>query len=644
MKTPIVLLALLACGCATTVERAWVTDAQLAYEPERYPDDAAVILYRGDKTTLEVNGSASTSRVERHEVIAVRGENGFWLAEVKVPYRAQDTLAGFRARLVQPDGTRKEFDAKSFLSDVSGKGERTLNAHYFRFPEVKVGSILEYWWVIESDGLYRADEQETLGSYPVKLYEFELAAAKPLVVETIEWNGAAPIQQQEWSNGEHHLRFSLTDLPRREPEDFAPHFSFVEPRWAWRVLAWRDRGVSYDWLRDWKDVVERNGRRFYFEPELFKGFSLSIDPAGCNDVPCLVSRGFNAIVDRTVDWNIAWGRAENLQSALTSGAASITERAVMLRSMLERAGVEAWLAYGTDALAQQLSPGFPRFEQFDHLFVYLPRQKGLDLPMTIDPDCDFCTPGQLTARHRGQPIYVFKTQPVLSSSLTEGRWDTANGPAAPASEKRFTHAATIQADGSIDDTISTESLGLDAERWSEDFKHRNDKLRQREVDEWARSSGLAEVKTSTWGECEHRKARCQWKSDARFPAQAWKSGDGWAVHLGFLNAAFSDLFDPERRTADVHFTWDDFSLVEVLELTAPPNTRLVLMPPPVNVNAGSLRASVKVERTPTGARVTRRLDRSIGVEPKSKYDDLRAAADAFKRARQLVLTFAPETK
>ncbi|MBL8909561.1 MAG: hypothetical protein JNM17_02550, partial [Archangium sp.] len=58
----------------------------------------------------------------------------------------------------------------------------------------------------------------------------------------------------------------------------------------------------------------------------------------------------------------------------------------------------------------------------------------------------------------------------------------------------------------------------------------------------------------------------------------------------------------------------------------------------------SLRASVEVERTPAGARVTRKLERNIGFEPKIRYDELRAAADCFKRARQLVLNFAPPPK
>jgi hypothetical protein len=600
-----------------------------------------VVLYRAEKTKLELNGSESLTRRERHEATVIRGEAGFWLAEVEVVFGATETLTGFRARITQPDGSRQEFDAKSFLSDVSGKGERSVNAHFFRFPDVRVGSILEYWWVVEGERFWSADEQETLGRYPVKLYEFELTAAKPLVVETIEWNGASPIEVRSLASGEHQLRFSLRDLPPREQADFTPHFTFVEPRWAWRVLAWRDGKLSYDWLRDWKDVVDSNGKKFFLDDALVAGLELRLQTQGCADVPCLVGRA-QALVREKVVGSARWNRAEPLAAVVSSGRASVVEQALLVRRLLEQAGVDAWLAYGTDALSQQVSPTFPRLEQFNHLFVYLPVQKGLAQPMTIDANCDFCAPGALTARHRDQKIYVFRTVREVSQHVTEGRWEVASGPAAVASERRFTHQARVEADGSISDEVTTRTVGIEALAAADDHRHRAGKLLQREADRWSESNGQKSMSAARWGTCERTEGRCEWTSTLNFPGQAWQRGDAWQVHLGFLSAQHARLFDAEERQLDVHFDRDDSALVEVVDLVAPPGTRLAALPPPVNVNAGSLRASVEVERTKTGARITRRLDRTLGFEPKSRYAELRAAADAFKLARFLVLEFAPE--
>lgn len=637
MSTRLMLLPpLLLLGCATAPRPKWVDDAQLQYDATKYPDDAAVVLYRAEKTALVEDGNNSFTRRERHEVTVVRGEAGFWLAEVKVPWRATEKLLGFHARLVQPDGSRREFDAKDFLSDVSSKGERSANAHFFRFPDVRVGSVLEYWWSIEAERFWGGDEQDTLGEFPVRRYEFELTAAKPLVVETAVFNGASPIEVRENGNGQHQLRFTLLDLPRREKVDFAPHWTFTEPRWAWRVVAYRDRAVTHDWYRDWKDVVERRGAAF-LEAKLYDGFAERLDAQGC-DALCLAGRARDLIHARTSSAGVRWDRAEPLAAALSSGKASTTERALMMKVLLERAGVQTQLAFGTGSLARQVSPSFPNLEQFDTLFVVLPVQPGVARPVTLDPTCGFCAPGTLTARHRDEQIYVFETKKtVLGANVTEGRWVSAVAEPAPRAERRITHRARVEADGAVADEVAVEAVGLDADVSVEDFKQRPKKLLEHERGAWRRSSPLAEVTNATRGDCVA--GRCTWATKARFPSQAWKDDGGWNVHLGFLSAAHQALFDDPERTLDVHFGWDDADLREVVELTAPPGTKLVTWPEPVRVTAGNLRVEVVVERTADGARITRSLGWKLGVGLKAEYPELRAAADAFKRARQVVLTF-----
>lgn len=640
MKRTLLLMLASLSGCATVASRPWVDDALLKYDASKYPDDAAVVLSRSEKTQLDVTNGERITRLERHEVTAVLGEAGFWLAEVAVPFRAKDKLTGFRARLVQPDGTRREFDAKDFLSDVSAKGDRGVNVHFFRFPDVRVGSVLEYWWVVEKQGLFGGDEQETLGEYPVKHYEFELTAAKPLVVETIEWNDAAPIQVRSLNNGDHQLRFELNDLPPRDKADFMPHYTFTEPRWAWRVVSWRAGSVSYDWFRDWKDVVGDVGEKLYVDRDFSRDFDLHLDTKGCNDVHCLVARA-TALVHARVKGTGRWGRTEPLKTVLASGKASVLEEAAMVRLLLREAGVDAQLAFGTDALSTQLSPSFPRFEQFNHAFVWLPAQKGLTQPMTIDADCSFCKPGELTARHRDQRIFVFTTTMEVSKAVTEGRWVQATAQPSTPSEYRYTHAARWTEDGVVHDRVTTHRTGLSAVSLREDFTLRRDKLEQRERDWWNQVSGLRTVSDVKYAACAPDEGQCEWSAAVDWPTQAWKSGAGWAVQLGFLSPHHQDLFDAEERTVDVHFSWDDTRVVDVVELTAPPGHSLALAPSPVRVNAGSLRASVVVERTPTGARVTRTLERTLGFERRANYADLRAAADAFKRARHLVLQFNP---
>lgn len=635
------LVTLALAGCATTFKPRWVDDARLAWDAAKYPDDAAVVLFRADRTQLLEDGSNAVTRRTRHEVIAVQGEGAFWLAEVKVPFRAVDTLLEFSARLVQPDGSRQEFDARGFLGTKAGRGERDANASVFRFPNVKVGSVLEYRWVIESENFWNADSQDTLGRYPVKHYEFELTASKPLVLETLASNTTTPISVRTAGNGEHSLQFTLDDLPAMASVDFAPHWTFTEPRWAWRVLGYKDRAVTYDWLREWHDVVDSQGAKLFTDEKLTEGFAAKVDVSGCADVRCKVARALVPVREATHTRGVASRRLEPLAKVWSSGAASTTERALMLKVLLEREGLETWLAYGTDFLSWQPSPTFPNFEQFNHLFVYLPAQAGLPAPLVVDAACDTCAVGQLTPRNAGQPLYVFRTTSTLGRSTTEGRWVRPEAETAPGSLFRLAHRARVGADGTLFDEVALEARGREAESSLERFERRAHKLDDDERGAWRRANPLAALRSAKHEACARLAGRCAWRDEVEFPLQATRDGERWLVHLGFLRASRDTLFDAPDREVDVHFSWDAEAVEEVLELTAPEGTALEAVPAPVRREAGPMRAEVRVERTPGGAKVTRRLSWTLGVVRRAEYADLRAVADVFKQARRQVLVFSP---
>lgn len=631
-----VFVVVLGAGCtAGGLSARFVTPDVLAWDKAKYADDAAVVLYRADKTRLD--NREDTTRFMRHEVFAIQGEGGFDLAEVRVPFRSNYSLVEFVARVVQPDGSEQRFDAKHLLSDVNGKGERDVNAHFFRFPDVRVGSVLEYAYVVEAPFLWSADEQDTLGAFPVRHYEFELSASKPLVLETIELNSTSPIAVRSRASGDHELYFELRDLPPRAKESWAPHWTWTEPRWAWRVVAWKRGTITTDWLRDWKDVVQRRGQAFYVDSKLYDGFDLKADFSSCPEVSCKVQRALDLVRTKT-NSHATWSREEPLAQALASGQASVTERALMLRKLLEDGGLDVWLAYGTDRAGRQRADTFPSFSQFDHLFVHLPVQPGLAEPMTVDPDCQFCPPGTLTARHRGIPLYVFRTSSLLGTASTEGRWTTAWAEPALPSQTRVTHRAQVQADGAVVDQVAFEAQGLEAVSQA-----RNPPMGQkvqREALEAARGvMSLASVAEARFGPCTAKDAVCHWEARRTLPVMAVNDGARWLVSAAVLEPWSDSLFDREKREQDVHFSWDDFTWEEVLELEAPPGYRLAAAPPAVKEEHDALSAFVSVEATAKGARLVRRLTRRLGEWPKATYPRLREVARAFQAARRQVLVF-----
>jgi hypothetical protein len=385
-------------------------------------------------------------------------------------------------------------------------------------------------------------------------------------------------------------------------------------------------------------VVEPRGTAFFVETKLYDGFDEKADFQGCADVACKVARAQAVVRGKTAS-DVAWSREEPLAQAFKSGRASVTERALMLKKLLEDGGVDVWLAYGTDKASRQRTPTFPLWSQFDHLFVYLPAQPGLDAPMTIDPHCEHCAPGTLTARHRGIPIYVFKTRAVLGGVETEGRWTTAWAAAPePPSRLRVTHRAQVQPDGALTDAVSYEATGTEAVDQSRS-PPLGEKVQREALDAARRLSPVARVSEARFGPCVAVEATCRWSSTRTLPMMAVADGARWLVTTALLDPYSDTLFDEAERKQDVHFTWDDFTWEEVLDVEAPPGFRLAGAPPPVTVACDAMSATVKVEATDRGARLTRSLTRNVGEWPKALYPDLRKVAAAFKQARHQLLVF-----
>ncbi|MDP2273152.1 MAG: DUF3857 domain-containing protein [Archangium sp.] len=640
MRT-ILLLAVLGAGCATTGKAKFLTDDQLKFDATRYPDDAAVVLFRSDSTELMAGSGSDLTRSTRHEVTAVLGEGGFELAEVKIPLWGSSTLTAFNARVVQPDGTQQLFDGAQLLSDSSGQGERDLNAKFFRFPDVRVGSVLEYQWAIEWPFLVSADEQDTLGPFPVRHYEFELLASQKLVMGTIEFKGGSPIAVRMKGDGRHQVTFQLNDLPPRRKADFSPHWTFTEPRWAWRAVAYRVPGFTYDWLRTWSDVVEGRGVAFFIDGKLEQGLTEPLNVSDCADVKCKVERAMSLLVERTTTRGIRWSREEKLSSALASGKASVVERALLLKFLLAREGLDVWLGYGTGRLSQQVAADFPRLSQFDHLFVHLPAQPGVEQAVTLDASCDYCGYGQLPEHFQRTQVYVFKTKSVLTEAETVGRWITAVEAAPPSTDFLVSHRASLHTDGTVSDLVTVSATGhlagAHAERQRSSTAR---KARESEQGVFATVSPLANVESVKWKECNEK--ACSWETAVSFPREASADGPRWLVPTTVLRPLWEGLFESSTRDLDVHFT-DQENVEEIYELTVPEGLELVEVPQPLSVKLDGLEVEVNYKKTPRGVELRRKIAHGVGALGKAGYPELREAVETFRRGRREVLVFAPKT-
>lgn len=223
MKNSLLLPALAVCVfAAASPVRADVftppTPAELALKDVPFaPGAPAVILdwviERDDDRNFE----------NQHVRIKVLTEEGKKYANVEVPYSRSDTwVRKIQARTIQPDGTIKNFDGQTFDKLLVKVHRYDVTAKTFTLPDVRVGSILEYAYTKEWQGLGSLARWPIQRDLPVMHEHYWF---KP-------WHGPIPLSLMYIANGLPpnmkpafaHERYDLelNDIPPFEEEPLAP--------------------------------------------------------------------------------------------------------------------------------------------------------------------------------------------------------------------------------------------------------------------------------------------------------------------------------------------------------------------------------------------------------------------------------------
>ena len=623
------LLLVVLAGCGT-VPLQFIPDAELRPDLRQFSDAPAVVLFRSEHFDLDADGRESWTDIVTHEVTAVQTEGGFDAADVRLFGWGDSKLTDFRARIVQPDGTYQTFTRADVRADP-GRGENALSGWTFRFPNVRVGSVLEVHSRIRRRFWIGGTERPGLSPYPMRHYEFRLRGAKPLTFATIEFSGLSPIDVHSLSDGTHELTFTLRDVPPRPPEPYAPHASFLGPAWAFRLMK-IDRTP---YLETWEDIVASMASRFDTS-----AFPLTPDLAGCDDWRCKVERVLGPL-RRTRTDGVDWDRSQPLAQAMASGRMSSLERALATKKTLERLGAEVELVFSSGRLNRQFSRGFPRASQFDRALVRLPVQRGNPTELVVDPSCDACEVGELPEPWSGANAFAFDWVTVIDRTTARGTWFSL--PPGPVSRRALTltHRVSVQADGSLDDV---EAMTTSGEFAQFDALHHANEPHWLSNTEWnwlRRSTPVGTLEASEWGDCTAR--TCTRRMHARLPAEARHENDRWLVATSFLRPMWEDTFERPDRVLDVHFPEGE-RLEETADVIAPEGFVLERLPAPRTQAVGELRVTLRFEALPNGVRLIRTLDCPVSTVARADYLALRDALELWREARRQLLVFKKVTR
>ncbi|MGC2161699.1 MAG: DUF3857 domain-containing protein [Silvibacterium sp.] len=112
------------------------------------PDAPAVFLYREE--TVEDNIHIHTLYA-RIKILSEKGKEIY--SDIEIPYDASGyNIRGIAGRTIHSDGTVIPFTGKPYDKLLVKAGNERVMAKVFSMPDVQVGSIIEYRWILGYDG------------------------------------------------------------------------------------------------------------------------------------------------------------------------------------------------------------------------------------------------------------------------------------------------------------------------------------------------------------------------------------------------------------------------------------------------------------------------------------------------------------
>lgn len=653
--------SLLGPGCAATLGRVDLLDKeQLAALPTNADDDerfgkasAAALLWH-DRYAVETPTRAPIQTLfQHHRVLLIRNQEAIDRhGSVRIVLDENEEIDHFRARTISASGEVTPVDPNHVFDDevrFGKRGERirrtSARVRSFRFPRVEVGSLLELTYTTRLRGYY-----PTLTSMPprnmyVVDYEMELLTSRHVEVE-VRLHNADQRFQKEKAGTKTRIRLALRDIPMEETHDFTPHWSKRRPFWEARVRRFLWRHEYSPVTQTWRDTYRSFAERLYTRDKaFFDGFDLDVPAADCGeDVRCKATRAVVLVRERAELGSLAnnFYEVRPAGEVLAEGRANSFEKAVLLFGALEDRGIDARFALLPRRFGRKVDKRAPSHRVMSHIVLYLPKQRGLQDELWIDPSCEWCSLGELPDWSRDMETLVIGFE-EKAFQRKEGlaEWRVARGKPAPPTRQLHRYDARLKQNGDLHVALHVEDFGAHA--WRRRRNTRGDseakalERAERRVREALSTARLVDFDPPR---CDRARGHCVHRYEYVLPGFATQDGGEWLFPLSVVTSFYDRRLTRKKRHHDIVAEEAD-EIVSELKVSLPAGLELERRVQRAPVESALGRYGFEMELTPDGFRARRALVILPGAHPKERYEDLRRPLEASRDTRSIVLTLVP---
>jgi hypothetical protein len=305
--------------------------------------------------------------LKRIKILDKRGIN---YGNVVIPYYAKNDLEfikDFDGHIISPDGTVKPIDKKSIFDEKVNEYYRLKK---IVFPNVEVGSVIEYKYMLVSKNYFSLESWNFQGEIPTIYSELRAVFDSKRVGYSYGLRGSKLYQKYQKAIQEKDLRWSLDNLSALIEEPFVANNRDYSERIDFQLLEYLNgnTGAVVKVATTWEKVCEQLSDEY--KPYLNKkGVAKDLLPTIItpNDTPKdKIQKIYNYVINN-YSWNEIYGIGTkiSLNSLVENKKGMASEINLLLTLLLKEAGFEAAPAMYSTRKNGKAVVDFPIVENFN---------------------------------------------------------------------------------------------------------------------------------------------------------------------------------------------------------------------------------------------------------------------------------------
>jgi hypothetical protein len=630
-------LTLLAFCCAAAMlvcadDRPPITpeDLKMSSEP-LVPGAPAIILYR----QVDRDDNPHTGHELNFVRIKILKEEGRKYADVEIPYSkgSSDKVVRVSARTFHPDGSVSEFRGKPFDKQiVKAKGLKYM-AKTFTLPDVQVGSVIEYSYVIELAEDYVFDSHWILSQdlftkrarFSLKPYSSDYGMLHP----RWSWHMLPPGTDAPKAGPDNMIRMEVSNVPAFQTEDYMPPENELKSRVDFTYTD----DTETDPNKFWKSY----GKKLNSSVESFANKRKAMEEAVAgivspNDPPDLKLqkiydrvqkiRNLSYERDKTQQEQKREKRKENsnVDDVWKNGYGWGNQINWLFLALARAAGFETYAVFASDRYNYFFDPKITDTHKLDADLV-LVKVNGKDV--FFDPGVALTPYGMLMWSETGVK--------GLRLDKDGGTWIQTMMPESGASRIIRKAELTLSETGDLEGKLIVTFTGLRAMRFRREEHDEDDTDKRKTLEDEAKSYIPAATELELTNTPDWTSSSTPLVAEFKFKVDGWASSAGRKVMLpvGLFSADEKQVFEHVQRVHPVYFEYPNEKDDEIT-VTLPTGWHVSSIPKSTSLEGHVISFALQSQDNKTSVTITRKLTMDILLLEQKYYLALR---DFFQKVR-----------